>query len=366
MKQQIKELIIEKIKREYKDTVDLLVEYNHIDENESSNHLNLYYIPNHEKAMTLSTQFILDGIGYDLFPMKWERLIGIASMDSPQAYLFEEANILYAGNPEAEKRFQQLRQGLNSVLRGDYKDALLNKSFEYLNESYIYLFNMKNNCKTLTDYRMESLKLMKQVAHILAFLNKTYYKGSNGSSVSIIETSMTFEIKPENYEVTINDILDGQEGEVIYNASEKLILKLRQLLEESRSQYGEKEPFELLFKGYFEEMMKYLNAFKNAIRNDNFIKQLEVSSFIQEEVAQFLYKTEQGLWFDDRNVFSDYNMSFLEVFSMDLIELVYSHQPEQLLKTIDAFESQFRKLLRDHEVELLEFASIEALKTYMK
>ena len=187
MKKQLIDIIIKKIEKEYKNDIELLVRYDIKSKSVENNPgLNLYFIPKTEKANQLSFQFIIDGIGYDLFPMKWDRLLKVAAMDSPQAYLFKEAEILYVGDEEAFFRFNQLKEALDDVLDGKYGEALLNKAYEYLNESYIYLSNIQSRCKTVLDVKIEASKLLKQIANVIAFVNHDYYLGGNGSFVSII------------------------------------------------------------------------------------------------------------------------------------------------------------------------------------
>lgn len=90
--------------------------------------IRLYFIPKNERGKKLSTQFIIEDVSYDLFPMSWERLVANAAMDSPQGYLLLDAEVVYCCDEEALNKFEKLKKSLKVVLSGEYGDALLNKA----------------------------------------------------------------------------------------------------------------------------------------------------------------------------------------------------------------------------------------------
>lgn len=364
MKKQMINTIIEKIKSDYKEDIALLVRYDIQDL--PSKGLNLYFIPKTERAYELSTQYIMNGTGYDLFPMRWERLISVASMDSPQAYLFKEAEIVYVGDAEALERFNRLKQGLEQVLDGEYGEALLNKAFEYLNETYIYLFNLEHQCKDLMDYRMEASKLLKQVSNVIAFVNQDYFRGGNGTSVSILEASMKMNKLPQDYKQHIDSIIAASEGKDIIDHCLTLITAVRELLETERASGGETVSFQQLFKGYYEELTKYLNQFEAAIDNGNSYKQYEIASYIHEEVSQFMTKVNEGIWFDDRSIHHTYAKAFQEKFDVDFMALIAQQDAKALKEGYQGFIHNFEQLLKEENVNLLRFDDIKGFAAYFK
>ena len=77
------EWAIKKIEKEYKDDVSLLLTYGSY-ENGTDNLLSdvdFYFIPKTENAYKLSKTFIVEGVGFDLFPMSWERVEGISEFN---------------------------------------------------------------------------------------------------------------------------------------------------------------------------------------------------------------------------------------------------------------------------------------------
>ncbi|MBR5260548.1 MAG: hypothetical protein IKV47_00080, partial [Oscillospiraceae bacterium] len=64
----------------------------------------------------LSRTFILGGVGYDIFPMSWERLEDIAALHSNMQPLVCDAEIIYCGDKDALARFTALQESVKRNL----------------------------------------------------------------------------------------------------------------------------------------------------------------------------------------------------------------------------------------------------------
>ncbi|MBI9013222.1 MAG: hypothetical protein JEZ08_13400 [Clostridiales bacterium] len=359
-------LITEKITTDYKEDIALLIRYDINSEEKESKGLDLYYIPKTEKAMQLSSQYIIDGIGYDLFPMKWDRLVSVAAMDSPQAYLFKNAEVLYVGDEEALSRFYQLKNSLETILNGRYGEALLNKAYEYLNESYIYLYNVHNLCQSSIDIRIEASKLLKQISNIIAFINHDYFLGGNGSEVSIIRASSKMKKIPKDYPSLVDTIIHHDDMDLVKTSLNELVNNTRTLLQSIRESYAQTEPFETFFNGYYEEMQKYLNYFKEAILSGDSYKQFEIASYLHEEISQFLTKSKDGIWYDDRNVYHEYSIHFESLFELDFMKLIAHKNTDLLLTTLENFDNTFKGLLKKENIQVNSFDGFDSFSDYFR
>ena len=67
-----------------------------------------------EEANRLAKTFIIDGVGYDLFPMSWERLDRIVNLDEDNASCVDDAEILYYRKEEDKKHFLELQTKLQA------------------------------------------------------------------------------------------------------------------------------------------------------------------------------------------------------------------------------------------------------------
>lgn len=363
----ITEIIKNKIITDYKDDVALLVQYSIDDKLSKENKiLDLFYVPKTEKSIKLSTQFIIDGVSYDLFPMRWDRLISIASLDSPQTYLLTESKVLYYNSDEDLYRFNKLKNDVQMVLGPKYNEAMLNKAFEYFNETYIYLHNMSLVENRMIDIRIEASKILSKISNALAFANQRFYKGGQGTNVSIIEESFKLEKLPNDYKSFVGNIMSAKDIETIKNNSLSLVNNTRDFLQKEREQYVQPEPFETFFVGYYEELKSILNRFETACINKNQSKLYLLATYIHEEISQFLTKSKYGIWYNDRNIYSEYSSVFDEYFGVDLLEQIANEDYDNLLDTINTFEKKFIDLLSDNDIKLLDFPNIMSFKEYFE
>ena len=358
--QGILNIIKKRILEDYQNDISVLVRYgNKKDRQEKNLGLGLYFIPKTEKGKSLSTQFIVEGVSYDLFPISWDRLIANAAMDSPQAYLLLDTEVVYCADEEALERFNGLKESLKTMLSGRYEEALLNKAYEYFNETYIYLHNMVLYGESLQSIRLEAGKLVNKIANVLGFANQTYYQNGNGS---VLRDSMKLESLPLDYQKLVDGVLFAETGDQVYKNACELVKVTRGFLLAKKKENSQEESFEILFTGYYEELKKSINKCRNALDQKDYYALYELLSFIQEEVAQFLAKVEEGIWYDDRNAWMEYQKAFFGHFDQELLELVTKRDDEGIRQAIDRFESDFRDLMKENAIHLMEYTSLDAFE----
>lgn len=70
-----------------------------------------YFVPKTQRGSDLARTFILEGVGYDIFPMSWERLEEIAALKSPMQPLLGDVMVLYRSGSE-DSKLQGLRENM--------------------------------------------------------------------------------------------------------------------------------------------------------------------------------------------------------------------------------------------------------------
>lgn len=78
--------------------------------------IDCFFIPRTERGRGFARTFIIDGIGYDIFPMSWERVEGLAELREPLMPLLGDSVVLFAASPAEEERFLGLRARLDANL----------------------------------------------------------------------------------------------------------------------------------------------------------------------------------------------------------------------------------------------------------
>ncbi len=358
--QKVIDAIIEKIKDDYTNDIALLIAYGRSKQYDNLGK-SLYFISKTGRGNALSMQFLINGVSYDLFPIGWDRLVANASLDSPQGYLLVGTEILYVGDEEVLRKFTKLKDSLETLLASNGLEMKLNKAYEYLNECYIYLYNMRTY-DDFSSIRLEGGKLMNKIANGLSFINNVCYQGGNGT---ILKESLELKILPKDYKMMVDDILFANDVDTIIGSSEIIIGNTRDLLINIKKMNAQVEPFETLFTGYYEEIVKSLNKCRNAILENDYYQLNELCGYIQEEVAIFLTKVERGIWYDDRNAFVEYSLSFKKVFDIDLLSNIAKKDNDEIRKNIDDLEKGLLQMVLKNDVPVLKFESVEGFKVFL-
>ncbi len=113
--------IVDKVKREYADDISLVLIYgSYINGSANSrSDVDCYYIPETERGYDMAVDFIVDGVGYDIFPMTWERVEGIADLHESMSPLVGDVQIIYCRDRSDRQRFENIQLRLKRNLQDD-------------------------------------------------------------------------------------------------------------------------------------------------------------------------------------------------------------------------------------------------------
>lgn len=136
MKNIDKELVdwaIRKIKTEYKDDVALLIGQTggcKIPTDEQ-NMIFDFFVPATERGFQMANTFMIEEMGYDLFPIGWDRLEKIAHIEEPRmVFAFAKGEVIYARTEEDRERFEAIKAQMYERLQD--KVLMYGKALEQL------------------------------------------------------------------------------------------------------------------------------------------------------------------------------------------------------------------------------------------
>lgn len=167
--------VIGKVQLEYGDDVCLLVVYgSHINATEGPlSDVDFYFIPKSDRASELTRAFIVEGVGYDLFPMRWERVEGLATLNESLTPLLGNCQVVYSGSDGDRRRFRTLQD----TLRRNLADPAFmhQKAVDRLsqaNDAWSRLVTESDlgNCRALAG------DILLQLADAVAYENQTYFR----------------------------------------------------------------------------------------------------------------------------------------------------------------------------------------------
>lgn len=112
------EWIKNKVRTEYAEDISFVLIYgSYINGTANSkSDVDCYFIPKTERGFQFANTFIIDGVGYDIFPMDWERVERIANLEECMAPLVGDVEVIYYKDSNELNRFVNLQEKLKQNL----------------------------------------------------------------------------------------------------------------------------------------------------------------------------------------------------------------------------------------------------------
>jgi len=137
---------------------------------EPGSDVDCYFVPKTQAGMALARTFILDGVGYDVFSMPWERLEAIARLETSQQPLVGDVQVLYADSPEDLARLQAIQLRLQGNLQDEaFRQNAAQQRFRRA------CSRLPMEQHTLKESRLSAGGLLMDVAEGFAYGQGTYY-----------------------------------------------------------------------------------------------------------------------------------------------------------------------------------------------
>lgn len=233
MKDLSKELIdwaISSIERDFKDDVSLLIGHEHwkIPTDGDSTWFN-FFIPKSDNGYKLSKTFIIEGVGYDLFPMSWERVEGLANLNESLSNCLADGVILYSRSEEDKKRFEELQEKLKRNLAD--KEFTYGKGLEKLNTAMELYKNMIFE-EELKNVWKASGYIANYLSQAVAMINGEYFRRGPENQIAVLKGLKEL---PENFTELYEAIIQSGSSDEIKKACFEMIKNTRSFFEQRQT-----------------------------------------------------------------------------------------------------------------------------------
>jgi len=218
---------VKKIESEYRDDVCLLLEHKTLKlEKDMDDAAFSFYIPATNRANGLARTFIVGGIGYDLFPMSWERIERMADVKEYNTTCLADAKILWTRSEGDKQRFVSLQARLQANLQNpQYMLERAKKWFDTVKEIYQdtlfeeKLYKVRENAGYICDL----------LAIAVAFVNQHYF--AHGQTDQLHELSGMKKI-PVNFAKLYREIITETSPDTQKRLCHELIKNTKVFLDE--------------------------------------------------------------------------------------------------------------------------------------
>lgn len=341
MKNIDKELIdwaVQKIETEYKEDVALLIGQVggcKIPTDEQKMAFD-YFIPATQRGCQLAQTFIIEDMGYDLYPITWERLEGIANIEEPgMVFAFAKGEVIYARCEEDRIRFEELKSEMFRRLQ-DPK-LQFSKAGEYL-ETAQEIFRTMLFEDSLCNVRKASGGVCNFLMNAIAMINGTYLESGYMNLTKDLHRMKEY---PQEFEKIFGEILLAHSAEGICEKVYELIQVTRKFVKGKMTiakQYSSVPNFEDLAMWYQE--MRYT------------FRRIDYYAKINSAEDCYMLGCYLQIEFD----------AIEEEFRLDKMELMSCFDCMNLpgfAKQAERIEAYLVKVLRENEVQQKRYSSFE-------
>jgi hypothetical protein len=133
--------------------------------------IDFFFVPKSNRGYELGHQFILNDIGYDLWPVSWERLNKISNLEDQPASILMDGEVLFASSEDDLRKLEGLKDNFTQNLNN--KVVVQKMSAKYIEKAKSIDFGLQKR-----DSNMLFIDAINIVETLLVdrHLNGTYIK----------------------------------------------------------------------------------------------------------------------------------------------------------------------------------------------
>ena len=326
---------IKKVESEYHNDVCLLLEHKALKLGRDMETKTFsFYIPATNRANGLAKTFIIDGIGYDLFPMSWERIENMADAKEYNTTCLADSEILWARSDGDKQRFISLQARLQANIQNP----------QYMCERAVKWFDYAKDIFQDALFEERLYKVREYAGHIcdllsiaVAFVNLRYFK--HGQTNQIQELSCMEKV-PQGFTELYQKIIAEPLPDAQKRLCHEMIVKTKEFLDAQNIITTPKSPpdFTELAEWYQELCYTWRRVYHWCDKNDS-VNAYVWCCMLQDEVDKW------GAKFDitDTDIMGSFNVTDLAKFR----------------KRAEVVEQNFRKAIEENSVKIDEYETVE-------
>ena len=267
--------VLDTIKEKYADDIALVVSHTTLRLDHDPQVMS-YFVPITDKGRSFAQTFILEGIGFDIWGIEWERLEQFAALNEYNITVLADAQVLYARTPADKERFEALKalqaQNMADPVR---QRAHALEAFAQAKQIYFeMLFASSSDVKTGAAYVIDYL------ARAICYSQGGYFRRSQTDQLA--ELREISEI-PEGFAETYNAIIREKDE----NTQKKKCFQLIRIVEHSLTRPETITPQEYNFQDladWYGELSYTWLRIRHYCKEGDITKTYMWGSMLQEEL----------------------------------------------------------------------------------
>lgn len=204
--------VVDTVKKQYADDIALVVSHTTLRIDDSEKTIS-YFVPITERGVLFGRTFILDGEGFDIWGIDWNRLEKFADLTEYNITCLADSEILYSKTPEDAKRFEALKikQANNLADCTKMRKNALEACIQAKNIYCEMLFAKDSDVKLGAGYVLDYL------AQSIAFSNLSYFRKSQTAQLEELKVMKNVpDDFPRLYQNVIVEEVDENQKKLCY------------------------------------------------------------------------------------------------------------------------------------------------------
>lgn len=246
-------MVIERAKRDFPDDIAIIGltgSFSTNDFHEKSD-LDLIIINNTDEGWKISSCFIFDDVGYDIYCTPWDNIIQKSLLENPGVSSLTDLKILYCSKPEYMDKFNILREkALDALAKPIGRECIerAKKSIDAAKQSYADAVLADDIGKV----RYFAGDVLYYVVNSLVNLNNTCIKRG---VKRYVEELRTYQYMPEDFEQLYMSLIEAETIDEIKNSAYLLLKSVVKLCDKmSRDLIEQPKPTYDSLNGTYEEL----------------------------------------------------------------------------------------------------------------
>jgi len=361
----VAEILVSHATAKHGDEVDLIAYYGSQARGDAGldSDLDLFYTPADGKNPPIGRTFLLDGLLFDFWGLRWETLEGFAT-GTVRGWAFapalvRQATPLYVRSSEQADRLAALQQRSRELESQENQPAMQERAQEAFVRvvERLGMLHLAAIDGRITDVRYAGWQVIGSVWECLALSNQITFDGGLHRALAQPEEMPH---RPANLAEFIEAIGTSSEIGVVLRAADELTAVTRRVLvgcdsaQPARSIVGQ---FDQVYPEMRDIVRKLLSA---CAAGDRVAASLEAYS-LQRDVASILAPTQEGPARRSFAPYSSFAAAYRDAGLLDLMALS-SGPLDELAAAARRFDEQLRGWLTQHNVGLCEYATLDELR----
>ena len=278
-KSAILDAIIRRIEVQYPNDVALLVCYGSFVSggHTASSDIDFFFVPKRAKFSDLAGTFIIAGIGYDLWPVSWQRLQRMAALEETMVSIFMDGIIVYAASDKDVQKADKLKKKLLANLK---KNPFTKQSArQHLDKAKALCFDLQERTGPMD---VTAVTIMEYLLFSLAVMNNTYTKkGVKGIAAELNR----FSVQPPRFLDTYQDMTKAQDPKILLTMLKEQITAVGKIWQHK---YAAKTADPSHLEGFYEEFKSTYNKLHQACKDQDYGSAYYAAYMMDRETSETL------------------------------------------------------------------------------